>query len=265
VNDLFPFEFAEFTDSKNNPLLEEFVQERELPLVYGYTVDFKERKVTSLLMVSSIPTCNLKRGVEEFKRYLEEAEVTVAPRGRPIKVWKLWKKRLKLAEVLKTSLYAVLWNEERVALVDLTHKRVKPLTWPEFASFIGKKKSIKAQNKPLMYASTPPFEKRLRSLGVTGPGDLDGFTFEGERPVFYEFSTRNADCETLERHDPNRFMHQDYRRWGAPMILKEQAGGKLNLVIWSPCCWKKLIIWKEVELQDRTLTKREVEVYGRNR
>jgi len=279
---IFPFEFTEFIDMKNNPLLKKFLFEKELPCIYGYTVDFNNRRVSSLLMVSTIPTCVLDSEQivqDSLLEYIATSEVIIK-HGRDkknIKVKKLWKKRIDLARKLNVPLYIVFWNEKKVYLINILEKEeeisienIEHLTWEDFAEKMKNLKSVKRQAKELMYVETPPFEKRLLNYGVSGPGDLDGFeiTTEDNRIIFYEFSTRNLPCERLKKHDPNKFMDQDFRRWMAPMILKNQVpNSSINLVIWSPCCQEEIIIWEDIELKRNSegkfgLRKKQIRYYS---
>lgn len=276
--DIFPFEFNEFIDMKNNRLLKKFLFEKELPCIYGYTVDFNKKRVSSLLMVSLIPTCSLDSDqiIQSYLlEYITKSEVVIKHGNYEItvKVKTLWEKRVNLAHKLKVPLYVVFWNEKKIYLVELENisekeMKVEHLNWKEFARKIGNLKSVRRQTKKLMYVETHPFEKRLLKYGVSSPGDLDGFEIaEDNRVIFYEFSTRNLPCEYLRKHDPNRFMDQDFRRWMAPMILKNQVpNGSINLVIWSPCCQTEIIIWEDVELKKNNdgnfkLEKRQLKYY----
>lgn len=279
---IYPFEFNEFIDTKNNPLLKKFIAEKALPCIYGYTVDFNKKKVNSLIMVSTIPTCDLTSNNQVIKNILDyiQNNTVVIKHGsyqKEIKIKDLWIKRIKLSNKLKVPIYIVLWNDNVICLINISQINiskveeisekdmegfVEKLSWEEFAQKLGGMKSLKKQTKKLMYVDIPPFEKRLNIYNVSSPGDLDGFEFSDEdKVILYEFSTRNVSCQDLEQHNPNTFMQQDFKRWVAPMILKNQIeNSSTNLVIWSPCCRDKIIIWENIELNmdKKILTKQQV-------
>lgn len=258
IMSLYPFEFSEISDSKNNPLMKKFIIELGLPLIYWYTVNFSQERITSLIMASNMPTCNIddESLIEKFHEYVNKESIIVKHWiiEKQLSVKSFWKLRSDLAKQIDSKgspLYVIFRNYEKVLVYNPISKIKQYLLWNEFAEFYKNLKSVKEQSKPMMYMETSMFEKHLRSYWVTGAWDMDWFILKDNKFVFYEFSTKNVTCEEIMLHNPNQYMNEDWRRWQAPMIFKKNIKNSIiNVVIWSPCCKKFLRILNDVDLKN---------------